>query len=176
MCYLVTIGTRELWSGVEVLPGRDQLLAVRPSTNGSLRAVFPPEDHLFEITSGHCSCDLVIGEARPTVEDRLARLRAGYEKRGWSQTKIARAVADCQFAQERQLDTRAAPKEHLVALLRTLASRPGGVRVFVHFYSGQFDREEMRTRGQVAVAVDSLLSAAVIPEDTLTEIVPAGAG
>lgn len=51
--------------------GPDQLLVVRPSTNSSLRSVFPQEDQLFELTSGHCSCDLVIASAQPSVEDRL---------------------------------------------------------------------------------------------------------
>jgi hypothetical protein len=152
------------------------LLGVRPSTNSSLRLVFPQEDELFELILGRCSCDLVIAGAEPSVEDRLARLRGGYEKRGWSQPKIARAVADWQVAHERQLEKRAAPTEQLVALLRRLASTHGGVRMFVHFYSGQFDREKMRTRGQVTIAADQLVMASLIPEDTLTEIMSASAG
>jgi hypothetical protein len=136
--------------------------------------VFPQDDELFELTLGHCSCDFLSAGTQPSVEDRLARLQVKYEKRGWSQRKIARAVADWQVAHERQIERRAAPEEQFVALLRALASRLGEVRVFVHFYSGQFDSEEMRTRGQVTIAADRLIVASLIPEDTLTEIMAAG--
>jgi hypothetical protein len=158
-----------------MLLGRETLIGVRPSTNPSLRSVFLKEDQLFELTSGPCSCSLVIEGAQPSVDDRLARLRAGYVKRGWSPTKIGRALADWQSTHERTLEARAAPKEQMFALLCRLASRSGGLRVFVHFYSGQFDSEDMRTRGQVRIAADRLVGAGVIAEDTLTEILPPGA-
>jgi hypothetical protein len=79
MCYLVTIGTRESRDHVEMLLGRHQLLGVRRSSNSSLRTLFPQEDQLFEVTLGQCSCDLVSAGAEPSVEERIARLRARYE-------------------------------------------------------------------------------------------------
>jgi len=85
---------------------------------------------------------------------------------------MARALADWEAAHQRQLQGRAASSTQLCALLRELAPKPGGLRVLVHFYSGQFDTEEIRVDRRVNVAVDHLEDAAVIAEDTLAEIVP----
>ena len=97
-------------------------------------------------------------------------MQARYEERGWSQAKTARALADWHAAHEQQLKTRGAPKAQLFALVRSLAARPGGVRVFVHFYSGPFDSEEIRTGGKVRVKADRLVGDGIIAADTLTEI------
>jgi hypothetical protein len=173
MCYLVTIGTRESRASVEALLGDDRLLAVRPSNNSSLRSVFPQSDQLFELTSGYCSCALVIQSTPRSVEEQRARLRTRYRRRRWSQAKIARALAEWEAAHERRLGTQAAPKTQLSAVLRALASKPGGLRVLVHFYSGQFDSEEIRTGGRVSVPVDRFVEAGIIAEDKVAEIVPA---
>jgi hypothetical protein len=172
MCYLLTIGTRESQATVEAVLGENRLLMVRASRNASLRSMFPKADHLFELTNGHCSCNLVIRSTQLSVEDERAKKRGQYGRKGWSQGKIARAIADWEAAHQRQLQTRAAPSTQLCALLRELAVKPGGLRVLVHFYSGQFDTEEVRVGKRVNVAVAHFVDAAVIGEDTLAEIVP----
>jgi hypothetical protein len=60
----------------------------------------------------------------------------------------------------------------LLSLLRSLAVRHGGLRVLAHFYSGQFDTEDIQIDGRIHIAVGQLVDVAVITEDTLTEIVP----
>jgi len=81
MCYLVTIGTHESQTSVEILLGRDAAVAVRPATNPSLRSVFSPGDNLFEVTSGHCSCDLINEAAASSIASQRAKLRARRRKR-----------------------------------------------------------------------------------------------
>src|SRR5438132_13542998 len=90
MCYLVTIGTREeARAGIEVPLGDDRLLAVWPSSN--------PIAAVCVFSAGppvrgdvRRSRDLI----RPSLEQQRARLRTRYERKRWSEAKIARAQAD----------------------------------------------------------------------------------
>jgi hypothetical protein len=170
MCYLITIGTAESPRRVEALVGDMGGLSVRPSRNPSLRSVFPLSDHLFQVTSGHCSCDLVPRKTRPSVEQHRARLRAKYEQAGWSTGKIGRALADWEAAHERQRRARAEPHRQFLSLLRVLSSSPGGLRLVVHFYSGQFDTEAIRSTGKVSVPFDRIGEIGGSPEDSLVEV------
>jgi hypothetical protein len=169
MCYLVTIGTSESRGNVETLLGRDSCLVVHPSKNPSLRSVFPKGDQLFEVTTGHCSCDLVIPSAAPSGDEGRARLRAKYERSGWSEAKIGRALAAWDSAHERRLARRIAPEAELCAFLRALASTAGELRVLVHFYSDPFDTERIGSGARIRVPVDRLVSSRVIGEDRLLQ-------
>lgn len=168
MCYLVTIGTAESFRSVEALVGDNGVLSVHPSRNPSLRSVFPPSDHLFEVTSGDCSCDLILRKTGPSVEQHRVRLRAKFEQPGWSKGKVARALADWDAAHERRRRAHAQPHAQFLSLLRALASLPGGLRLVVHSYSGQFDTEDIRTAGKVSVPVDQI---GVVSEDKFIEII-----
>jgi hypothetical protein len=120
MCHLVTIGTREGRASIDALMGSDFALSLRPSTNPSLRSLFPKKDQLFEVAHGFCSCDIVASHREPPVEDRRAKLHALYGKKGWSEAKIARALADWDSAHARRLTKGDEPGRDLVRLLRTL--------------------------------------------------------
>ena len=170
MCYLVTIGTREERAQIEALLGVDFPLALRPSKNSSLRSAFPQVDHLFEVTHGVCSCDLITQNTPRSVEDQRAKLRAQYERKGWSKAKSARALADWEVAHDRQREKRAEPARDLITLLQTLAIRPGGVRAVVHFYSGRFDTEKIPLVGTTRVLVERLEVGPLV-EDTLMDVV-----
>src|SRR5687768_11814114 len=110
MCYLVTIGTRGSQADIEGLLGPNSRLVVQPSRNPSLRLLFPQRDQLFQVTSGGCSCDLVMCSHEPLRNEQRARLRARYQRKGWSPAKIGRALADWEIAHERQAQHRAAPQ------------------------------------------------------------------
>jgi hypothetical protein len=173
MCHLVTIGTREGRASIDALMGSDFPLSLRRSTNPSLRSLFPKTDQLFEVYRGFCSCDIVASHREPPVEDRRAKLHALYSTKGWSEPKIARALAHWNSARERRLTKRGEAGRELVRLLHTLAERAGGVRVLIHFYSGRFDSEDISVVGTARVPVDRLVDGEVIAEDTLTDVVRA---
>jgi len=69
----------------------------------------------------------------------------------------------------------AAPHAQFCSLLRAFASRLGGLRMVVHFYSGSFGSEDIRTVGWVSVAVDRVDEAGIVSDDKRVEVV-AGAG
>jgi hypothetical protein len=125
---------------------------------------------LFEVTSGHCSCAVVIEGAHPSVDDQRARLRARYDGKDWSQRKIARALADWDAAHDRRQESQAAPLRQFRVFLRALASRPAGLRVLVRFYSGHFDTEDVRIAGTASLLANRLGEAGALSEDNLTEI------
>jgi hypothetical protein len=171
MCHLVTIGTRDDRSSIDALMGVDFPLAMRPSTNPSVRSLFPKTDRLFEVTHGGCSCDVVASRQEPDSEGRRARLRAGYERKGWSDAKIARALAESDSRHHRRVSQRHDPGAHFIRLVHTLAGRPGGVRVLIHFYSGRFDSEEIAVVGTARMPVDRIVTVGDIAEDRPTDII-----
>jgi hypothetical protein len=174
MCYLVTAGAREGRTQVEAFLGVDSPLALRTSKNPSLRLVFPRADRLFDVTHGVCSCDLVKPRKRRPAAAQHPRLHAQYDRKGWSEAKIARALADRKAARDRQLKRGTEPARDLIKLLQILAARPGGVRVVVHFYSGSFESEAIQLAGATSLSIERLEIGA-IGEDTLTDIVPVAA-
>jgi hypothetical protein len=171
MCYLVTIGTTKSRADIKRLLGDDRLLRVGPSKNSSMRFIFPASDELFEVTSGHCSCDLIIHGTEPISDKQRSTLRQKYKRNGWSETRIDRALADLESAQNRRSIARNAPRARFHSLLRALAvESPGGVRVVIHLYSGRFDFEDVNAPERVSVPIDRLDEAGALVEDALLEI------
>jgi len=173
MCFLITIGVRESRASVEGLVADNGVLAVRSSRNSSLRSVFPPADQLLEITRGNCSCD-PLRTTDSSLDHQRARLRAQYGLKGWSEVKISRALTEWESAHRRRLEARASPTAELTTLLKGLASRPGGLRVVVHFYSGPFDSEAVRVARRAKVPVERLVDVRDLAEDTLLEVAVGG--
>jgi hypothetical protein len=133
--------------------------------------MFPADYRLFQITSGQCSCNLIIQTRHRSVDDQRERLRARYEREDWSQARIARAITDWETNHERLVKKRGELGNELCSLLRVLAAGRGGVRVFIHFYSGSFDTEELQSGRPVRIAAASLINPSIIGEDRLVEVV-----
>ena len=165
----MTIGTSGSQADVEGLLEPNSRLVVPPSKILSLRSLFPQGDQLFQVTSGGCSCDFVI-RSELSRDEQYARLRARYQRKGWSPAKIERALADWEIAHERRTQHQAAPQAEVCALLRAMTSKPRGLRVFIHFYSGHFDSELVTSDERIRVRVDRLVDVSVIGEDRLVEV------
>ena len=84
---------------------------------------------------------------------------------------MSRALTEWESAHRRRLEADASHTSELTTLLKGLASRPGGLRVVVHFYSGSFDGEEVRVARRARVHVEQLVDVGVFAEDTLVEVV-----
>lgn len=84
-----------------------------------------PGRELRCVTDGHCSCSLV----RP-ASDVEARLRAKSARKGWSDTKIERAIAARRATEARKPGPSPALFE---SWLRDLVVSGATVRVFVHW-------------------------------------------
>jgi hypothetical protein len=85
-----------------------------------LVAQFPPKWAAFTVTdpSGHCSCDLFRSQSQGFDEERE---RERYRAKGWSEAKIARAVAGRRPKRTRY--------DHFVELLTQLVQSCGQIAI-----------------------------------------------
>src|SRR5215213_1542275 len=63
-----------------------------PTANASVTAALPAGYAARLVTSGMCSCDLYARPRTADAPDPATHLRRKYEKRGWSEAKIKRAL------------------------------------------------------------------------------------
>lgn len=165
MCYFVTLGVPALGADA-VLRALGASFDVRPSRNPSVRAAFPKNDKLFEITHGGCSCDLVEATSPPPHDNQ--RQREKYRRMGWSDAKIARALDGRRSAHQRR---RQADAPMLAPAIAGLAEASGGARLLVHMYSGDIDREVVMPLGKQSVLVHDLVAkGGALPEDVVVDI------
>src|SRR3954470_11273974 len=110
MCYFVTVAVPvEQAAALEKSIPRG--LALHPVAPGSILRVLPAGYRAYVLTSGMCSCELFRAPEPPANEGRresAARLRRKYAKRGWSDAKAARALA--------QAASHATPEQTFVGL------------------------------------------------------------
>lgn len=123
--------------------------------NPDVGAAFGEEFALFSITDGQCSCHLYDSPAAAEREPDHARRRK-YERRGWSQARIERALAAAE--QAAALPDRGV-KENAAALIADLAERFGEVRLLVHEYRGSFAEERVRAHGEERISAAELRGA-----------------
>src|SRR5512133_1257231 len=150
MCWFITIGiSAKGTAAVEALGRQRAGLGVRSSKNPYLAAIFPKDDIRFELTHGGCSCELV-PEVRDRGRAKVKQLRHRYQRQGWSEAKIARALQAAEAAQLKRSQRRdeAVPKQLLRNTIVKHARQLGSVRVFAHFYRGSQDDEEVVCSGR----------------------------
>ncbi len=93
----------------------------------------------FVINANSCCCGLYFGSAGRDADnfaERLAKKRRGYERRGWSESKIARAMGSREPPpiKDYGLDPT------VIALVQDVCRHAGRVVVLVHEYTGAIDR------------------------------------
>jgi hypothetical protein len=172
MCWFLTLGI--IASGaadVEALGRQRAGLGVRPSKNPYLAAIFPKDDLRFELTHAGCSCALA-PEAPERTPAHSETLRHRYERQGWSAAKIARALQAAEAAQSKRRQRReeAAAKRLFREAIVEQARRSGSVRVFLHFYRGSQDAEEVVCSGRRRVGAGEF-GQGDLPEDVLVEVI-----
>lgn len=71
--------------------------AASPTDNPSIRKVLRDGERQYLSTRGHCDCGTVLApydEKPETIEEKLAKEAVRLRRKGWSETKIARALED----------------------------------------------------------------------------------
>ena len=148
MCFFLTIA----------VPAKhvDQIGAVfgrgfqsRLSVNPSVESALPTGFAARIVTRGTCSCDLYGPAHQAPSVDSADHLRRKYERRGWSNAKIARAIE--QASNSRRPGSGASGlRVDVVERLTSLCRNVGSVAVFVHWYHGdpQAERVTLRTEQQ----------------------------
>jgi hypothetical protein len=172
MCWFITVGVPpQRAAELEQLGKVRAGLAVRPSTNPSLAAIFPAGDVRFELTHGGCSCDLTSRGHAPADPESEEKLRRRYQAQGWSQAKIERAVAAAigarTAASHRRQDS--GPKVLFRDAVVDQVRRAGGIRLFAHFYRGSPEVEELVCTERRRLTEDDFLTGD-LPADVLVDL------
>jgi hypothetical protein len=173
VCYFIVVGVRDEGARVLELERQEREgFGVVPAANADVAALFPTGDRLFWITHGGCSCDLVKSHASAPEAD-LKKQRAQYQKKGWSEAKIDRALkakhaSKTQVPRGQRDDT---PLERIDDLLVRLSGTHGGVRVFVHMFDGSIDEEKVVGAIGDRVHARGIASKRGLPEDVVVELI-----
>ena len=117
-----------------------------PIDNPSVRKVLRDGEHQYVTTRGHCDCGTVLAPRQDTpeaFEEALARQEARMRRKGWSDSKIARAIEDRRKADAKPGGGGPDSFELWSAALRELRvdRKLPYVGLFIRFYSGAIATE-----------------------------------
>jgi len=168
MCYFITIGLHESKAGYLEEHARPEMSAWR-CENSHIMAHLDEGFHGYVLTTGMCSCELYHSPARnETPEAAAKRLHKRYKKRGWTEVKIQRAIADATAAGNPQVRGLRTDARELIARAADASKR---VYVFVHMYSGDQMTEELVVKNGPTVSSSEFRSGSYILEtDTLVTV------
>lgn len=163
MCYFVTIGVPERHAG-RIREAFSRGYQLDETKNASVLAAFPPHCAARLLTSGMCSCDLYARPRSPLSGDREQRLRRKYAKRGWSEAKIERAIAEAGVEEQVAMSfSGLAPA--VVEGLQALCASAGKAAVVVHWYRGDTETARLSLRQQTCELAEFPECAGRLKED-----------
>jgi len=142
--------------------------------NPSVGRVLRDNEHQFLTTRGHCDCGTVLAprhDASEAFEAKLSKEAARWQRKGWSATKITRAIEDQRKADARPNGNAGDGLELWQVILRELGDelKLSYAGLFVRFYSGAIGTEEFHiTRREVPNNVPLRDALCTIEHDELT--------
>ena len=165
MCVIVTVGVAG-FRGDVAATFRASGFAAEPAANPT-SAAMPSNGARLDITAGGCSCSFYCGDTPQKPDPEAARRR--YERKGWTQAKIDRALAASQTAHKGK------PRNDLsvqfASAVGALAKQGARVTLLAHMFSGSFD-EPFEIAGTTALPLEHYLETRnYFPEDTLVTLV-----
>lgn len=171
MCYFVLIGVPAASEPGFVEGMMPRGMATRACTNRSLSRRLPKGYQTYAIVSGMCSCDFFISAAsRYTKTSDPDVIRRRYEKKGWSQGRIERAVRQASAKPEKPapfLGLRADLRE----VLAVIGERAGGIALVVHWFDGEFEKEAIPLRETQQATTGSLQSGRLAVEEDILYLI-----
>jgi hypothetical protein len=146
MCHFITlIVPTDDAAAVRAVMGRHGR-AADPVDNPSVRKVLRDGEHQYLTTRTHCDCGTVLAPAQDTpdaFEEALAKEESRMRRKGWSDAKIARAIADRRKADAKPRGGGTDSLELWNAALRELRVdlKLPYVGLLIRFYSGAIATE-----------------------------------
>jgi hypothetical protein len=170
VCYFVTLGIAEQAVAVMSALGKERYgFSFSPAKNPFVSRLFPKTDTLFYVTHGGCSCDLYTDPGHEETPDQAQNHAARYRRKGWSEAKIQRALADRNKPRPptRRDDYRLKFRDTVSALVEEF----GSIRLFAHMYDGKVEMEEIGASGHRTMPLGEFRSAGgMFAENTLIEV------
>jgi hypothetical protein len=165
LCYLIHLGIPAAYAERVDSP---RPFRVARHRNPSVTAAFGPAFITFSVESGGCSCAIYSSPDAPRLDKAWpGKRRKYYEKLGWPEAKIQRALAD---AEATRTGHRHGVREDVAAFIAALAEGAGGVRLLVHDFRGQFGDEEIPHSRAHALTIAELRRGFPIAVDTVYTI------
>jgi hypothetical protein len=172
MCYFITVGIAREKTGL-LLDRRNRGIHIAPQSNAHIARRLPKEYATFVVTSDGCSCGLYDGDAdtdEPGQGVSFDRLRKKYQRKGWSQAKIDRAISDAERCL-RPDAVRAGLRPDIRNLLADIAEQCGELAIVIHFYHGHITTEKLTLAASVTISPSDLRAGTTpILEDTIVWI------
>jgi hypothetical protein len=167
MCYFLTIAVPSRHAELleQLFQPEFQTQAI---TNPHAATAFPPDYVPRVIASGFCSCDLFASPDRAQTDDFTAQLRLKYQRAGWSEAKIQRAIEQAEVSRGRSPRPERGLRRDVIDRLRKLAETAGAVGVFAHWYTGDLASETLELERLPSCGLDDLPQrAAELNEDQI---------
>lgn len=148
MCFFITVAVPKAKADVlkEAVP---RGMHIDPVENRSVSNALPSDYTTYLLCSGGCSCglyqdEIVIRSEQPD----LAKRRIQYEKKGWSDAKIGRALEQSQSSQTPPYEGEefVGLREDVVGVLAQVAMKVSKLGVLVHWYDGSVESERIPIR------------------------------
>lgn len=159
MCHFVTlIAPTENADAVRTVMERHGR-AASPIDNPSIKKVLHDGERQYLTTSGHCDCGTVLAPRYNTpeaFEAQLAKEVARMKRKGWSATKVARAIEDRRKADARPNGGGSDSLELWNAALHDLGKelKLPYAGLFVRFYSGAIATESFSASRRLVSKVE----------------------
>ena len=143
MCYFLTIAIPKL-GDLASDPKMPRGLALLPYENSSIKKHLDPGMRMYALVSGGCSCDLYSDPAKkcPDIDPNYQKRIAAYKKKGWSKSKIERAISSSRIASSHNSSGSSVAgglRSDIPAILSSLAKTYGNLMFLVHWYNGAVD-------------------------------------
>jgi hypothetical protein len=174
MCHFITLIVPHADSDALWKIMKRHARAARPIDNPSIRAVLRDGERQYLTTRVHCDCGTVLAARHgleEAFEEKIAREVVRWRRKGWTETKIARAIEDQRSAEARPIEGGIDSLELWNALLSDLGStlRLPYAGLFVRFYGGAIaDEAFYATRRDAPTDAPRLEALAAMREDEVT--------
>lgn len=145
----------------------------KPVANASIAGALASGEAQFLTTVGHCDCGTALAPVSVDPAGKQSDQAAKLAKKGWSQSKVERWLADRAKAEAKSEESRHANTPDSVELwsriVGDLMSAPGVQQagLLLHFYSGDLEEEAIDLKRETVPLRDFEASLRDIHEDQL---------
>ena len=166
MCHIVTIAIVRT-KGIAIQAFRSEGFDISRNDNRSLAGLFGSENASFDVTIEGCSCAFYQDRDGPDID--ADHLRRKYQKRGWSEAKIRRALQ--QMLQAPRLIEQRRVRASFVPAVEAVVREAGRIQLFSHFYDGSFALEDVTDARSQSISLRKLVTEqGSFPQDTVLSI------
>ena len=154
MCYFITIAIPKEKDEI-LVSNKTRGIELSRTLNESIIKSLPNGYSAFFLTSGMCSCDLFAEEQEGVDKQKIeASLRKKYSKKGWSKSKIDRAIS--QSASSSEKTGRYGLRDDIFFFICSLCNETGPVYFIAHWYKGDTETEKVHAKGEISLSTDQV--------------------